>query len=329
MTPGRIRWGILGTSKISETMASAVLVSDTSVLSAVASRSAEKSRLFATRFSIDRSYDSHQALLDDPAVDAVYIGLPNHLHKDWIIRCAKAGKHILCEKPLVMNVSEAEEAYKAVAAAQVVCMEALMYRSHPLTTKLCELINDKIIGDINHFNAVYMADIVDLANPVSSSAILNLGCYPVSLVRLLAGAEPEAMIAFGRLDAEHKDRQASIIMKFNQDMTAAITTADDRSMYALFEIYGTKGRISLMTNPWFPDQTNNKIHVFTKDSTEAVVINVTADKPLYTYQIDLVNQLIYSGDVSKKPGYISREDSMGTIAVLDTWIQQLKKGLNK
>jgi len=185
------------------------------------------------------------------------------------------------------------------------------------------LIQQKVIGDIKLFNAVYMADIAGVANPVSSSAILNLGCYPISLIRLLAGSEPVDIVSLGRIDKLQKDNQASIILKFEHDVMAMVTTADDMAMYAQFDVFGTEGHLRMLTNPWFPDQQNNKIQIYRNDTPGLTEINVTADKSLYTYEIDMVNQLIYSDGELSQTAAVSWADSMGNIALLDAWIRQV------
>ena len=136
----KIRWAILGTGFISEVMAKAIQASATSQLVAIGSRTLAFAQQFATSFSIPKLYNDFQLLLNDHEIDAVYIGLPNHLHKEWIIRSAQAGKHILCEKPFVLTAAEAREVIRVVEKTKVFCMEALMYRCHPFTQKLQELI---------------------------------------------------------------------------------------------------------------------------------------------------------------------------------------------
>src|SRR5579885_31421 len=330
MSMKQIKWGILGTSMISATMANAIQESAAGELYAVGSRSMTTATNFANQFGIPVCYDNFQKVLDDPEVNAVYIGLPNHLHKDWMIRCASAGKHILCEKPLVISTDEYAEAFAVVGNASVFCMEALMYRCHPLVARLCDIIRNKLIGDIKAFTAVYMADIAHLANPVAGGSIMNLGCYPVSLIRLLAGidqgksfAEPVMISATGRVNENNRDNQASVLLKFDNDVVAAVTTADDMGMYHQFEIYGTKGRISMLTNPWLPSENDNRFIIYQSDNNLTTEINVTAEKTLYTYQIDSVNDSISVN--SRDCNQISGQYSLGNATVLEEWLRQVQK----
>lgn len=328
-----IKWGILGTSPISETIAHAMQSSTMTELHAIAGRSLTKSQQFAEKFSVLKYFDNYQAVLDDPSIQAVYIGLPNPLHKEWIIRCAQAGKHILCEKPFVTTMQEAKEIQTELKLANVFCMEALMYRSHPMIKKLMEIVHNKVIGNIKSINAAYMANIAHLENPISKSAIYNLGCYPVSLVRLMAACElgqattePLEMVSLGSLAEDGCDNQASILLKFENNILATITTADDVGKYAQFSICGTEGHLVTQTNPWMPEQINNTIMIYRYDEPLPFEVKVMADKPLYTYQIDILNQAILQG---KMQDGITWEDSMGNVAVLETWYQQVKNKEHK
>lgn len=318
-----IQWGILGTSPISNVMANAIKESSAGQLRAIGSRAVATADMFSRQVAAPKSYTDYQQLLDDPTIDAVYIGLPNHYHKEWIIRAAKAGKHILCEKPLVLTALEAKEVILAVEEANVICMEALMYRFHPFTKKIQELIQNNIIGDIKLYTATYTANITKLANPTAGGSIRNLGCYPVSLVRLLANAEPIAIRAMGRKSgSDQNDNQASVILKFANDSMAVISTADDLEMFAQFDLYGTKGSLKVITNPWLPSLDNNKIHIFLDQDNTPVEINVTAEKSLYTYQIDAMNENILHGNNISTHG-ISLADSLGNAIVLEQWLEQI------
>lgn len=332
MSAQPIRWGILGTSEISGSIATAIQASTTSTLEAIAGRTLEKAQQFAEQYQIKTAHGSYDALLADPNVDAIYIGLPNHLHKEWIMRAAVAGKHILCEKPFVISLEEAQEALAVVKKANVFCLEALMYRHHPLTLKLIELVKSKVLGEIKRFNAIYTANIAAVANTTAGGSILNLGCYPVSLVRLLAGsahhrmtAEPSDLVSIGEMDTNRNvDRSASLLMQFPKQMTATVTVADDMGMFSQFEVFGTDGMLTMLTNPWMPTQDDNKILIKRHDQAEPIEINVTADKPLYTYQIDAVAEAIQQGSRMADDTDVSWLESLGNTIVLEAWLNQVK-----
>lgn len=321
-----IRWGILGTSFISEVMAKALHESTTSELVAIGSRSFSKAQDFAEKYSITKYYDDYHALLNDKDIDAVYIGLPNHLHKEWMIHAAQAGKHILCEKPFVIHIHDAREVISIVEKSNIFCMEALMYRCHPLTKKLQELIQSKIIGDIKLYTATYTANIAEIANPIAGGSIRNLGCYPMSLIRLLAHAEPTEICGMGRMSQKNNtDNQASVILHFPDNAMAVVSTADDLEMFWQFEVYGTEGSLKVITNPWLPTLDGNKIRILRNHEENPIEINVTADRSLYTYQIDTMNKNITNKNYGKSnQDGISLLDSLGNTIMLETWLHQVK-----
>lgn len=324
MLQNSIKWGILGTSFISEVMAKAIQESETGELIAIGSRSLFTAKKFSENFSIPKIYDDYQALLNDNEIDAVYIGLPNHLHKEWTIHAAEAGKHILCEKPFVISIEEAREVISVIEKSNVFCMEALMYRCHPFIKKMQEIINNKLIGEVKLYNATYTAQIADVANPTAGGSIRNLGCYPISLIRLLANAEPIEICGTGRINHENNtDNQASVVLKFDDESMAVVSTADDIKMTWQFDVYGTKGFLKVTTNPWLPNCDNNKILVYLNNEITPLEISVDAEKSLYTYQIDVAGKNIMSGNISKHDG-ISLLDSMGNTFVLETWLQQVR-----
>lgn len=325
-----IQWGILGTSFISEVMANAIHESEIGKLVAIGSRSKDTAERFAERFAIPKAYTDYDALLHDDEINAVYIGLPNHMHKEWMIKSARAGKHILCEKPFTTNITDAHEVIAAIELNNVICMEALMYRHHPLVKKLQELIHNQILGCVRLYNATYTAHIADIANPIAGGSIRNLGCYPVSLVRLLAQAEPIAIQGMGRLAANnHTDNQASVMLKFADQSIAMISTADDIKMSWNFHIHGSEGTLRVKTNPWLPECDNNKIQIDFYDGRPSIEINVPAEKSLYTYQIDCINRNITQQNVSDSDCHgITLTDSLNNTIVLETWLNQVKQAHN-
>lgn len=318
----KIKWAILGTLWISDVIAEAIKESDTSELVAIGSRDAKRAFEFANKHEVPRYYADYQQLLLDSDIDAVYIGLPNHLHKEWIIRCAKAGKHILCEKPFVLDIHEAQEALDVVKQHKVFCMEALMYRCHPFIKQLQDLVESKVISDIKCITAVYTANIAAVANKTAGGAIRSLGCYPVSLVRLLAKEEPVSIVSLGKLDDSLTNDNISIaIFSFKNGMTATITTADNIEMWPQFTILGTNGILDVKTNPWLPGKSNQ---VILKICDKEETLNFNADKSLYTYQIEFVADHIKTGLSSPEAPGVTWEHSLGNVAVLDTWLNQVK-----
>ena len=189
-----LHWGIITTGHIADIFAGGVKASKMGLLAAVASRSMDSAKKFARRHHIPKAYGHYGDLLKDPSVEAVYIAPPHPLHAEWTLKAAKAGKHILCEKPLTMNHRDGVRVVEAARKNRVFLMEAFMYRCHPQTAKLVELIRKKVIGDVRLIQAAFCFEApVDvqhrLFNPrLGGGGILDIGCYPVSVARLVAGA---------------------------------------------------------------------------------------------------------------------------------------------
>src|SRR5438105_4075950 len=192
-TPPQLNWGILATGNIATAFAQGVSHSKTGKLVAVGSRSQEKADKFGSEHNVAKRYGSYEALLADPNVHAVYVATPHPQHVDWAIRAARAKKHVLVEKPLAVNHAQAMAIVEAAVENDVFLMEAFMYRCHPQTAKLLELIRERTIGDVRMirasfgFNSAFNPDSRVYSNALAGGGILDVGCYPVSMSRLIAG----------------------------------------------------------------------------------------------------------------------------------------------
>jgi predicted dehydrogenase len=318
----KIRWGMLGTSFISGVMVPAIRGSKHGVLAAVAGRTPATVEKFAKEHAIPTTYLNYQEMIDSPDIDAIYIGLPNHLHHEWMIKAAKAGKHILCEKPFTISVEEAEEAIACVKENNVFCGEAIMYRYHPFTAYLKNLIDGKIIGEIESITASYSAEIAHLANPHEGGAIRNLGCYPLSLVRYLMNAEPVSVKAIGRINPKtNTDSESTAKFTFSDNRTATIKTVDDIEMAWEFVVRGALGNISIITNPWL-QEGECVIEIKLHDEKDPRRITFPAQQPLYTFQIDLANDCIMKNDWTNHNG-VPLSESLANTKALEMWRAQV------
>ncbi len=194
-----LRWGLLSTARINRRLISAIHAAERAELVAVASRSQARADAYAAEWHIPRAYGSYQALLGDPAVDAIYISLPNSLHAEWTVRSAEAGKHVLCEKPLAVSISECDQIMAAAESAGVVVVEAVMYLHHPLLSKARELIQEGMVGQVTLVRGA-LSFFLDQPGDVrwkpelGGGALWDVGSYPVSFIRWMAG---EAHEVFG------------------------------------------------------------------------------------------------------------------------------------
>ncbi|KTD82156.1 Gfo/Idh/MocA family protein [Legionella waltersii] len=320
MSLNKVKWGILGTSFISQQMACAIAESTVGELTAIGSRDATKSRDFASQFSIPQVYNHYDDMLADPDLDVIYVGLPNHLHKEWTIKGLESGKHVLCEKPFALNEEEVKEMISSAKSSRLVCMEAIMYRCHPLIQEIKSLLQQKVIGDLRLFQAIYTAKIAHLANPVAGGAIYNLGCYPLSLVRYLSDANPMDLKAIGVSNSKHphNDTRASAIVGFDDQSLATITVSDDLAMSWQFVVWGTEGRLEMVTNPWFPSVGDQVFRIYSSDAIEPKEVRLTTPLSAYAYQINTVNHLIQSPS-SFLPEQITLQESLDNIRLLEQW----------
>ena len=220
----KIRWGVLSTAKIGrEKVIPATQVSDTGVVTAIASRDlAHAQKSVASQLGIEKAFGSYEELLADADVDAVYIPLPNHMHVPWTLRAIEAGKHVLCEKPIALTAVEAQELVDAAAAhPQLKVMEAFMYRFHPQWLTARQLVRDGRIGELRtiHTDFSYFNDDPrNIRNKVEmgGGALMDIGCYPISLSRFIFGEEPARVLGDTSRDPETEvDILTSAVLEFD------------------------------------------------------------------------------------------------------------------
>lgn len=317
----KLRWGIMGTGKIAHTFAKGVLSSKLGVLAAVGSRAQEPADKFGAEYNIPNCHPTYEALVSDPTVDAIYISLPNHLHAEWTIKCAEAGKHILCEKPLTVNHDEAVEVIKAVSKYDVFMMEAFMYRCHPQTWKLKELLDQKVIGDVRliqsnfSYNMGPKYDNIRLSNPAAGGGIMDVGCYTASMARLVAGDEPVEVKGVAHIgEISRVDEQATASLKFPGGIVANLACGTQVSADSELRIWGSEGSIRV-PNPWFPGEKGNKIVLTRGGETSEIIVD--ADSPLYSIEADIVAANIDSREAPYP--CMTWMGSLFNMQALDSW----------
>ncbi len=249
-----LAWGILSTARIGARLIHAARDSDEAEIVAVASRSARSARAFADAHGVPRAHGSYEALLDDPEVEAVYVPLPNALHVDWTVRALRAGKHVLCEKPMDRRPAEVARAFHAAEAAGLVLSEAFMWRHNPQTVRLRALLDEGAIGELRlvraSFSFALLADVdVRLDPALHGGALMDVGCYCVSAARLVAGAEPVAASAHVVRGPTGVDLRLSGLLRFPGDVLATIDCGLDLAGRSELEVAGSAGRI-VLADPW-------------------------------------------------------------------------------
>jgi len=199
-------------------------------LVAVASRQLEKAEAFAAELGIPKAYGSYEALLEAGDIDAVYIPLPNSLHREWTIRSAEMGKHILCEKPLALNAQECLEMEAAARQYGVQLMEAFMYRFHPRTEKVMEMVHNGIVGELRLIHSAFTFRLTRLDNirfkpELGGGALMDVGCYCVNVSRTIAAAEPVEVQAYARWGQSGVDEQMAGTLRFADGLLAQFDCA--------------------------------------------------------------------------------------------------------
>jgi predicted dehydrogenase/diketogulonate reductase-like aldo/keto reductase len=326
----RLGWGILATGRIAGIFAQGVARSQHSRLVAVGSRLQAGADRFAKEFGVPRAHGSYEALLADPEVQAVYIATPHPQHAAWAVQAAEAGKHILCEKPMGLNHAEAMVMAEAARANGVLLMEAFMYRCHPQTAKIVELVRSGVLGEIKlvqaafGFNAGFNPASRLWANAAGGGGMLDVGCYPVSMARLIAGAaagapflNPVAVTGTGRLHPETGvDVVAAATLKFATGLIAQVATSIGLNQDNALRLYGTAGMLHV-PSPWIPpsDGAEAKMTLTANGKTEEISIVTAA--PLYGLEADAVAAALAEG--RREVAAMTVADTLGNLAALDAW----------
>ena len=270
---GPFRWGILSTARIARTrFVPGVRAGTEGRVAAIASREQARAEAAARELGIPLAHGSYEALLADPGIDGVYVGLPNGLHPEWTIKAAQAGKHVLCEKPAARGRADAQRMVDACRAAGVVLMEAFMYRLHPQHARVRELIEQGTIGEPAFVRASFCFHMaperraqrdVRLQPELEGGALMDVGCYAINAARYVFGAEPVEVSAQQRVDPEFGvDTSFAAVLRFPDDRFAVIDGSFDVSGTQRYEIAGPGGTI-LVERAFLPGDAPAAIHVST------------------------------------------------------------------
>lgn len=274
-----------------------------SLVEAIASRTQSKAAAVAEELGIPKAYGSYEALLADPTIEAVYIPLPNHLHLEWTLAAAAAGKHVLCEKPLALSSTDARRMIDASNQAGVLLMEAFMYRLHPLWQEVRRLIGAGTIGELVAFQSFFSyhnLDPTDIRNQVTTGggALLDIGCYPVNAARMLFGSEPGKVKALIR---RHPDFGTDVITSALLDFGSRHATFTVSTMLEpdqRVDLVGSEGRLRIEIPFNIPPDRPNRIAIFAggrppMDPGVKVVEIPTSDQ--YGVQADAFAAAVRSG----------------------------------
>ena len=329
MTPEKqLQWGILSTGTIARRFAEALSKSDSGRLVAVGSRSRERAQEFGAAFPAARAHGNYEELLADPQVQIVYVATPHPQHLEWAIEAAEANKHVLCEKPIGMNRSEATAIVGAARKNGVFLMEAFSYRCHHQTAKIVELIRERAIGEVRYIRCCHGGShafepshrLFDKS--LGGGAILDVGCYPVSMARLLAAAaagkpvaEPVDVQGAAHLGRSGVDEWATATLTFDSDLHAQISTTITFRVDLTLFVCGTEDVIRAPA-PWIwpPDAPMCSI-LLERDGREPMRFKFEGKDRLLTIEADRVAEYVEAG----QSPLMSWEDSINNMEVLDRW----------
>jgi D-xylose 1-dehydrogenase (NADP+, D-xylono-1,5-lactone-forming) len=263
-----LRWGILGTSRINQSVAPAIASSPRHLLQAVASRSIERARAEAQRFAIPRAYGQYSELLADHEIDVVYVALPNVLHAEWTIAALRAGKHVLCEKPLAPSLAEVDRIIEAARSNAVVVAEAFMYRHHPQTARIHALLQAGAIGPLRLIRASQRFRVdgegdVRFFRELEGGALMDVGCYCVDFARYIAG-EPTRVYGEQRLNDDGVDLLFSGTMRFANDVLAQFDAGIDVPQRDHLELVGADGTMEVH-DPWMSGEAEKPAILIHRD----------------------------------------------------------------
>jgi predicted dehydrogenase len=315
--PENLKWGIIGTGKMSTLFTRCLAGAKHASLYGVASRTKEKAAKFAAEFNAPNFCGSYAELIKDPNVDVIYVGTPHTLHRDSVLGALANGKHVLCEKPMGVSLMECNEMIAMAQKTGKVLLEAFMYRVHPQTIKLREVLDNERIGDIRTIRSAFCYGLfsdsynVRLDKDLRGGGLYDVGCYCINFSRLVAGAEPTRVEALWQVGEESGvDETLNCIMQFPSGSLALFDIGIRSTGNSYAEIIGSKGRI-IIPNPWKPHPAKSSFYVYAEDKNEEVVINNGGN--IYSLEADHLAEVV-AGEAEP---LITAKDAMNNAIVLE------------
>ena len=330
MQQNRVRWGVLGVARIAtRKVIPAMQAGEWCDVVAIASRDRQRSHEAAVELGIPRAYGSYEALIDDPSIEAVYIPLPNHLHVEWSIRAAEAGKHVLCEKPVALSAPEAASLLEVRDRTGVLIQEAFMVRTHPQWIRARDLVRSGRIGElraISGFFAYFNEDPANVRNVADygGGALFDIGCYLVNTARFLFGREPRRVLGAIERDPRFAvDVLTSIALDFVPGHALG-TCSMQLCYYQRVQAFGTKGRIDIEIP--FNAPADRPCRLFVDDGTD---LYGTGRE---TIELDTCDQYTIQGDAFSRairgltPQPYPLEDSVANMRAIDAVLRSADSG---
>jgi predicted dehydrogenase len=312
--PEKIRWGILSTAKINNALLAPIRQAERSELVAVASRNIDTARAYAKEKGIPKAHGSYEALLADPEVDVIYNSLPNSLHCDWTVKAAEAGKHVLCEKPLVTTMAEFDKVEAAAKANQVTIFEAFMYLHHPQTLKVKEMIQAGELGNLQLINSWFHfylspehSQNIRLRADLTGGSTWDVGVYPNSMAIVMANAGAPLEVWASQITGESGvDVAMRAQMRFSNGVIAQISSGFRTPFREAASLVGEKGRVHIV-KPWKPgfDGQDSLLKVSRSDGSEETITIPVLDP--YLCEVRAMEACILDGAEPVVPLALSQE----------------------
>jgi D-xylose 1-dehydrogenase (NADP+, D-xylono-1,5-lactone-forming) len=332
--PEQVRWGILGNANIARTcVLPAMQKSRNGTVRSLGTRNPAAAQALAGKHGIASVVKGYEALLADPAIDAVYIPLPNHLHCEWTLKALAAGKHVLCEKPLACNAGEARLMADAAEKAGLLLMEAFMYRFHPRTRRIKELVSQGAIGEprLVHTSFCFSMDsdtLADAANPrlrpdTGGGALLDVGCYGVSVARYFFGCEPERVQGQAVCNASGADMLFAGTLLFSGGGLATVEAGFMAALQQTYTITGSRGSIELPHDAFIPWE-HDAPFTLRGEHDESGILHSVAGADEYRLMVEHFSDAV----LGREPLACSPLDSIGNMQVLDGLARSARDGMS-
>ncbi len=317
-----LRWGLISTARINRALIKPLRASARNELVAVASRSIEKAQDYSVEWDIPKAYGSYQDMLDDPGIDVVYNSLPNNLHAEWSIRALQAGKHVLCEKPLATTLEEVDAMRTAAQRSGLNLTEAFMYRHHPQTIKVKELLNSGILGKVHLIKGEFTFNIGDegdvrLKPELGGGSIWDIGCYPISYTRYILDAEPEEVFGWQVTGNSGVDEVFAGQLRFAGDIFVQFDSGFRSPYRSRIEIVGSEATM-VIPHPFNPG-LDVEVLIWRGEEYKAIEM---PEQELYLGEVEDIADAILQGTSPR----INLEESRGNVEVILALLQSAKSG---
>jgi xylose dehydrogenase (NAD/NADP) len=316
-----LKWGLLSTAHINRRLIPAIRAAERAELVGVASRSQRRAEAYAAEWGIPRAHGSYQSLLDDPDVDVIYISLPNSLHGEWAVRAAEAGKHVLCEKPFAVSVAECDRIIAAAESADVVAVEAVMYLHHPLLAEARRLVEEGAVGRVklvrgSHCILLDRHDDVRWKPELGGGALWDVGSYPVSFIRWVAG-EPEEVFGWQVPAESGVDETFAGLLRYRSGVLGVFDCTFRSWWRAEAQVFGTEGTLTIRT-PYVIDG-ESKILLSRESAEEEFSVK---DIDVYQCEVEAFTAAVLDG----APLPVSLMSSRANVATMAALYESARSG---